>query len=330
MVIVLIAGVGWYLMRGNGEDKEVVIIQPEMMDIEQTLEVSGVVDAHEQAQLTFPASSRLTWVNVKEGEWAKKWQGVAAVDTRTLQKQMEQDMNLHGKAFRTHEQVLDDNDYYGDGGLDEAERRVVESSELDIRNSALTVEIRKLAIQLSSIVSPIEGLVTRVDQPNVGATVKPTDVFEIVNPDTVFFVVIVDEEDIGLVTEGQSAIIQLDAFSDDEFAAAVQQIAFSPTLSESGGTGYKVDLSLPVDNQMLKYKLGMNGDANIILSKKTNVLVVPVDSLIERDGVTYVEVQEGEEVTRREVETGISNDDYVEIIDGLTQDDLVIRPSDGE
>lgn len=328
--ILLAVGVGWYFMRGNGEEDEVVIIRPEIMDIEQTLEASGTIDAHEYAQLTFPASSRLTWVNVKEGEWAKKWQGVAAVDSRTLQKQMEQDLNLHGKAFRTHEQVLDDNDYYGDSGLTESERRTVESSELDIRNTALAVEIRDIAIQLSSIISPIDGLVTRVDQANVGATVKPTDVFEIVNPNSVFFVVVVDEEDIGLIQNGQSATIQLDAFVEDEFASAVQKIAFSPSVSESGGTGYEVDLSLPVDNQMLKYKLGMNGDANIILSKKANVLAVPVDSIIEREGVAYVEVQEGEEAVRREVETGISNDDYVEIVSGLTQEDLVLKPSNGE
>ena len=79
---------------------------------------------------------------------------------------------------------------------------------------------------------------------------------------------------------------------------------------------------------MLKYKLGMNGDASIVQSQKSAVLSIPVDSILVSKGVTYVEVKEGNEVVRREVEAGIEDEDYIEIVSGLSETDEVVVPGE--
>jgi HlyD family secretion protein len=320
-------GVFWWLTQRNAAT-ELVTVKPEYRDITQLLTVSGRVDAEEKARLSFAGASKLMWLPIKEGDVVKKWQGLAQVDARQLQKQLEIAQNTHGQAFRTFEETLDGMDYYSESGLSESERRVAESSQLSIRNSALSAEIADISVKLAYMSSPIDGIVTRIDQKNVGALMLPTDSIEVVNPKTLHFLAVIDEEDIALVTEKQKANIELDAFVDNVFESSVSRIAFTPSMSDTGGTGYVVWLSLPVDNSNLKYRVGMNGEAKIVLDQVESALTVPVDALIERDGVSYVEVLTGESVNRTEVTTGISDDDYIEITSGLTPDDVVVLPSD--
>lgn len=325
VVALIIAGVWW-----NGKQAtttKIVTVTPTTRDITQVLKVSGKIDAEQKARMSFAAASKLTWLNVKEGDYVKKWQGLASVDSRTLQNQMQIAQNTHGKTFRTFENTLDSMNYYSDKGLTETQRRAAESAQLDIASSALTVESADIAVKLAYMSSPISGIVTSISQKNVGALMLPSDVIEIVNPSSIFFSAVVDEEDIGKVTASQSAHIQLDAFPNQTFPAAISRVAFTPSQSESGGTGYAIWLTLPIDNSAMRYRLGMNGDADIILNKQENVLSIPIDSLIERDGTTYVEVMRDGKRTKQTVTTGINDDDYVAITDGLTQADAVIVPS---
>lgn len=316
----------WWNNKKTTADK-IVTVSPQARNITQALKVSGKIDAEEKARMTFAGASKLTWLNVKEGDYVKKWQGLASVDSRTLQNQLQIAQNTHGKTFRTFENTLDTMDYYSQSGLTETERRAAESAQLDIRSSALTVESADIAVKLSYMSSPISGIVTRVDQKNVGALMLPSDMIEIVNPSSIFFSAVVDEEDIGKITASLSATIRLDAFSEQSFPASIKRVAFTPSISESGGTGYMVWLTLPIDNSSMHYKLGMNGDAEIILNKQENVMSIPIDALVERDGSTYVEVLRNGKPVKQIVTVGINDDEFVAITSGLSDQDLVIVPS---
>jgi membrane fusion protein, macrolide-specific efflux system len=326
MLAVFAGGGFWWWSSTRAQEEPITTVKPEYRNITQMLTVSGSIDAEEKAVLKFPAMSQLTWLGVKEGDVVKKWQGIASVDSRTLQKQMQIAQNTHGKVYRNFEQTLDDLDYYDNSGLTEAERRIKESAELDIRNTILNVELADLAVKLSYMYSPINGLVVKIDQPNVGATIGITDTFVVVNPETVYFSAVIDEEDVGLIQSGQQAMVVLDAYTNQEMEALVYDIAFMPSASQTGGTGYRVKLSLPVDNTMKQYKLGMNGDASIVLNEQTGVLSVPLDSLISREGKDYVEVLVNGTLEQREVVIGISDDDFVAITKGLSREDDVVVP----
>lgn len=320
--------VGLVMWQGSKKPtEEVNRVKPEIRDIVEVLNVSGKVDAEEKVRMTFAGASKLTWLPVKEGDVVKKWQGLAQVDARTLKNQMEIAQNTHGKTFRAYENVLDSVDYYGDEGLTATERRSAENAQLDIRSSALTVESADIAVKLAFMSSPISGVVTKIDQKNVGAMMLPTDGIEIVNPQSVFFSAVVDEEDITKISASLSAIVRLDAFDEKDFEAKIKRIAFTPSMSESGGTGYQVWLSLPVDNTGMQYKLGMNGEADIVLNRKTGVMAILIDALVERDGKQYVDVERNGKVERVEITTGIADENYVEVLSGLTVDDVIIVPA---
>ncbi len=326
IILVCIGGGVWWNAQQQ-QTKKITTVTPEYRDITQVLKVSGSVDAEEKARLSFAAASKLTWLNVKEGDWVKKNQGLASVDSRTLKNQMEIAQNTHGIQFRSFENSLDSVDYYSDGGLTDKERRSAETAQLSLRNTALAVEATDISVKLSYMASPISGIVTKIDQKNVGALMLPTNGIEVVNPASVYFSAVIDEEDVSKINASLSGTIRLDAFSDQEFPTTVKRIAFTPSVSESGGTGYSIWLTMPVDNSQMQYKLGMNGDAEIVLDKEQHVLSIPVDALIERDGISYVEVLERGKTVKKEVKTGISDDDHVSITDGLSTSDNIVVPT---
>ncbi len=326
LIVVVALVAAYFINRSQANKKDLTTIKPSAREIVETLDVSGGVDAHQKADLRFGAPAKLTWLPVKEGDWVKKWQALAAVDARQLQKQLEYNQNLHGIQFRASENVFDANGKYAGEGMSETERRAVESSELQMRNAALQTEIQDITVKNATMVSPIEGIVTRIDQPNVGANLLVTDVIQVVNPQTVYFAVVVDETDIGKVKVGFKAKITLDAYPDEEFEATVEKIAYVPSQSQSGGLGYKVSLTMPLNEGGQKYRLGMSGDASIILNQKQVEVSIPADAIIERSGVKSVEVVRGGVTEKVTVETGIEDEEYVEITSGLTLIDEVVMP----
>jgi macrolide-specific efflux system membrane fusion protein len=62
-------------------------------DIREELTVSGEIRAEKQADLRFQTGGRLAWVGVKQGDWVKKWQGIAGLDRRSIEKNLQKELN---------------------------------------------------------------------------------------------------------------------------------------------------------------------------------------------------------------------------------------------
>lgn len=136
----------------------------------------------------------------------------------------------------------------------------------------------------------------------------------------------VDELDVQKVKVGQKVEVQADAFEGETFTGTVTNVSLASAYS-NGVTNYPVTVTLDDIGSLLP---GMNVDGNIILEEAKDVLAVPVDSLMRGNRV-YVkddsvrESQDGVPAGFRavSVETGLMNDDYVEIVSGLEEGDEV-------
>lgn len=136
----------------------------------------------------------------------------------------------------------------------------------------------------------------------------------------------VDELDVQSVKVGQSVEVSADAFEGRTFSGKVTNISLASSYS-NGVTNYPVTVTLDDAKDLLP---GMNVDGNIILDQAEDVLVVPVDSLMRGNRVyvkdeTVTESQGAVPAGFRavEVETGLMNDDFVEIVSGLSEGDEV-------
>lgn len=136
----------------------------------------------------------------------------------------------------------------------------------------------------------------------------------------------VDELDVQSVKVGQSVEVTADAFEGQTFTGQVTNVSLASSYS-NGVTNYPVTVTLTETGNLLP---GMNVDGSIILDKAEDALVVPVDALmrgnrvyVKDDGVTESDGGVPAGFRAVEVETGLMNDDYVEIVSGLSEGDEV-------
>ena len=106
---------------------------------------------------------------------------------------------------------------------------------------------------------------------------------------------------------------------DVEFAAIIARI--SPTIDTRNGTFRATAL---IDNAAGDLVPGMFARFTIAYEKHIDALLIPSIAVVEEDEETSVYVVTGGEVARRIVETGITSDQQIEILSGLSEDDEIV------
>lgn len=328
IICLLVISAGWFWWRGRAKKEELKTAVIKKENLSKTVSASGKIKSEKEVTLKFQTSGKLAWVGVKEGDRVKQWQAIASLDQRELQKTLEKElMDYLNQRWNfsedrdTYDITSDNLDRYT---LSDPARRVLEKAQFDLNRDVLDVEIADISLKLATLVSPIDGIVTQIDTLVSGVNITPTTAqFVVADPSAVFFEADIDEADISQVQEGQKVTLVLDAYSDREITAEVKQISFRAKTSSGGGTVFPVKISLPANDQ-LEFRLGMNGDADIILEEKKEVLVAPVSSLLNQDGKNYVFVIRNRVLAKKEVEIGLSTEISAEIISGLEAGEKIV------
>ena len=199
---------------------------------------------------------------------------------------------------------------------------------MDSANSK--IESTKSSMNNYTITAPISGTVIRK---NMKAGDKITSkgsgdgvMAVIYDLSSITFSMSIDELDISKVKTGQTVQITAEAAGDASFRGIVENVSLE-SANNNGITTYPVSVTVNDPKGLLP---GMNVNGKILLEESTNALVIPAASLM-RGNVVYVKdpsvkAAQGEvpagfrEVT---VETGIMNDEQVEVTSGLAEGDEV-------
>lgn len=327
IIIAVVGGIYWWIKRPQPVTYQEYQVTRQPLTV--TLTASGSLAAHRQANLKFQSAGRLAWVGVREGDRVGQWQAIASLDRRSLEKNLQKELNDY---LKTRWDFQDNRDTYGvtTDNLDKhtltaAARRVLEKSQFDLNSSVLDVEIQTVAKEFATVLAPFSGIVAELAQPAAGVNVSLTDpIATVIDPTSMYFSAEIDELDIAGVLPGQSTQLTLDAYPDEPLDTTVSEIGFSPITLSGGGTGFEVKFSLPVANDALRYKLGMNGDAAIVLAEKPSALVLPLEAVVMRDDLVMVQQQVGDELVEKEIRTGLETDEYIEVTGGLSEGDTVV------
>ncbi len=160
-----------------------------------------------------------------------------------------------------------------------------------------------------SLISPINGFVSKVNV-NIGKYVKPEDIlFELVNPDDIHLNLTVFEKDLSALRIGQKLV----AFTnhEPEKKHACEIILISKDLSEERTADVHCHFE-DYDKNLLP-GMYMNAVVDVV---STNRLSVPEEAVVTFEGKSYVFVVAGNNsYEMREVSTGIHQDGYLEITD---------------
>lgn len=295
--------------------------------ISKSISASGKVISEEEVELKFQTSGRLSWVGVTQGDSVSAWQAIAQLDTRELQKTLEKYLRDYSKQRADFEETyrVTYKEQTPETALTDTVKRILQKNQWDLEKAVLDVELKDIALKFATLVTPISGIVTHIDTPVTGVNITPaTAVFKVASPDKVIFKANIDETDVAGIVPGLTAKITLDAYQDKEFEGVVSKVSFTSVSTSGGGTAFPVTISLP-KNEDLKFKLGMNGDSEIIIEQRLNALAISSEAVMERDGKNFVWLVKKGKATKQEIKIGLTTDEKVEILDGLKEEDLVIK-----
>jgi RND family efflux transporter MFP subunit len=328
LFLLLLIGIGvWYWRSKTVKPVETLeFTKVKKETLVKKVNVSGLIDAKQKAVLRFAAGGKVVYLGAKEGEFVKKWQTIAKIDSRDLQKRLQQDLNSYFNERMDFEQGSDDR---RDIAPTNKLNRTGQKEQKDLENTVLTVEIQDIAIRNTVLTTPIEGILVGLPTTVTGVNLSPTDTFEIIDPSSLVFKAAVDEADISSIKRGQKASIELDAYPDQPLTATVSAIAYRSSQT-SKGTVFVVELPIVNDYQypiLERYRLGMNGDVDITVNTKENVLSIPLDTISEHDNKKFVKRRSGENSAEEvEIKTGLETDDVVEVTSGLKEGDEIVVP----
>ena len=319
---VVLLGIVFFWNRQKNQETQFLEQQVERQDITQSLVLSGTLDAKERVYLNFLAGGKLVYLGAKEGEWVKKWQTIASIDARDLQKNLEKNLNFYeNRRFDWDAQVEEDKDQV----LTDDEIRARKQDQNLLDNTVLDVELISVATTNRVMTAPFAGILLSMPSQVTGVTLAPSDVFELVNPQTLLVRAELDEIDLSLVSLGQGANLIFDAYPEETIRSEIIFIALKSTMG-STGTVFKLELPMIGVEDLSKYRLGMNADVEIELAKKTEVLAIPLEAISSQEGQTVVKVkdQSRQGYEERVVELGLESDEMAEIKSGLTEGEIIL------
>lgn len=170
-----------------------------------------------------------------------------------------------------------------------------------------------------NITAPISGTITKRNVFS-GSSVDPLmPLFEIMDLSTVIIEGEVFEDNVPFLNTGQKSRIHLNAFPDEIFEGEI--IFISSVLDHESRTA-KIWVS--VENRLGKLKPGMFGVVAIVVGSNPESIAVRVNAVIKDGPDKFVFVENGEFYEKIDVVTGLSDDIYVEILDGLYPGDIVV------
>ena len=130
-----------------------------------------------------------------------------------------------------------------------------------------------------------------------------------------------DETDLAKIRMGQRAVVTLDSYPDDKIEGEVSKIAYNSNTTNNVTT-YPVDVTMKTIPDFARS--GMTANVGFVQEGKTNVLVLPVDA-IGPDSTVRLATGDGKAGEKRKVVTGLADSKNVEILEGLSEGQRVVR-----
>ncbi len=258
------------------------------------------VDKTMSASISGNSSVEIAGLLVNEGDYVTEGQPVFTITEKSAKDLLESYKNSLEQA---------------EEGLESA-RNKLESTQDNLENYTITAPISGQVIQKAAKVG---DNISRSGNTDTAMAV-------IYDLSSLTFEMSIDELDIQKVEVGQTVEVTADAFEGETFTGKVTNVSLQSSYS-NGVTNYPVTVTLDEAGKLLP---GMNVDGTIIIDKAENVLTIPVDSLMRGSRVyvkddTALSADKGVPAGFRAVEvtTGLTNDQYVEILEGLSEGDEV-------
>lgn len=382
LAVVIAGAVVGALVFGKKDDAVAVTVEPvSKRTITQTVSATGKIQPETQVKISSETSGEVIFLGVKEGDTVRKGQLLVRIKPDIVETQLAQNQaalegaraNVTGaksEVDRAQENLdriraLYQKKYASQEELEQAQATVnqrkaaYEASQQNYEQSRAALSQVQVQAGRTIIYAPIDGIVTSLSieagEKVVGtAQMAGTEIMRISDLNVMNALVDVDENDVVLVSIGDTARVEIDAFPKRKFNGIVYQIGNAAKTSSVGTQDEVVNFEVRVRLIDLDPRLrpGMSCNADIETETRSNVLAVPLQAVTVRipdkdkkdDKAQQSDDKEKQTGSKKKTEsivfvsnngrakvqtvtTGISDNGYIEIESGLSEGTQVVTGS---
>lgn len=348
MIIALCLLMFTSLLVGCAEEEPVVqtervtsveALEAEIGDVYSTTTLTAKVAPNETATVVPKMPGKVVGVYAELGQRVERGQQLFRLDDRDIINQVKQAEAAYNTTKANAESSREQFDIalknletskalYEAGAIS---KQQLEQAELQASNnnlklleaqeeqSRLAVEIAQSTLADTIVTAPISGYITSLDVKSGEMVSNAAPVVTLANIDKVIIETTVSEFLINSISIGEQVKINVPSASISEVEGRIT--GFSPNPAPNSLT-YPVKIEIPNPNGVIKG--GMFAEVMIITEKRAQVLTIPSQSVVIKDGKTNVFVVEEEKAYIREVEVGLDDGVTVEIKDGIEEGELIV------
>lgn len=335
VIIAIVTGYKYYAQKQEEAKKPVVnTAQVQYMSMKSIVSATGTIKPVESVEVSSKITARVKQVLVKENDTVTQGQTVALLDGKDYETQKEQ----AEFTLQNAKTIYDRTNYLYNIGAKSKED--LDNAQYNYDTAQSKLEEAESNLSETVIVSPMDGVV--IGEPVTDGTMavqgnsNPTVIMRIADLSRKQIFAKVDETDIGSVRVGQKATFTVDAYNGKTFTATVSKLSqtdmdnswnisnSSSSSSSSSAAVIYYSVTLDVDDPEGLLMPSMTARVEIETANKDSALAVPLSALKTDKNGTYVIVIKDDGTTEnRYVETGIYGDEFVEIINGLSENEKV-------
>lgn len=334
---------------------EVSVVAVERGPVEWTVTNSkaGTVKARLRAKLSPEIGGRVVELPVREGERVKKGSVLLRLDDSTLQAERRKALRDVATAeaeeravclaadqavrdYNRNKELADDEIVSVDllEQLLSASRTSAAScdaAKAAVESARAALEVVEYELRKTILRAPFGGVVAELDT-ELGEWVTPSPpalpvppVAEIIDNGSIYISAPMDEVDSALIRAGQSVRVTVDPYPGRDFEGTVDRVA--PYVLDVEAQNRTVEIEVLLADRGLAASLlpGTSADVEVILDRRDEALRLPSAAIMEGSAVLVVE---GGTLVRREIEVGLRNWDFTEIVSGLQPGDEVVTTLD--
>jgi membrane fusion protein, multidrug efflux system len=322
----------------------VEVIELKKQPLIQTISTNGTIKAQQEAEILPQVSGMIKVLNYKEGDFVFKDSIILKINDEIYQINYlkakekynttlaEYGIMVLGETNSTPQNETNGS-IYKDINIDSKnvnDREAMEllkggsrkeqlASKAGLTSARLDKQKAKLDLQNATVTAPFDGYIAEMDLCLYGNLSAGKKAMKIVSFNKLLVEAEILETEIPFIKKGTAAAIQIPALPGKEFKGIIKTI--SPVLDPKSGT---CRIKIEVKSHNKNIKPGMFATLKITSEIFQNRLLIPRDAILIRDERKVTFVYEQGRAKWHYVKTGLENDDYIEIIDGLAQGDSLI------
>ena len=325
-----------FAVSGCGAEEEAAVIarppvsvaRVEARDLVERILVTGELIAANEADVAAEVDGRVTAILVEEGSTVEKGETVIEIDTERRQLEL-QDARAQLDEAQAH---LDQEEretkrwrrLHDSNTASQAQRDTAEA-ELRLARSRVAATRARLgladrALRNASVAAPFSGIIAQRHTSQGEFITTGTDLFDLVSFDAVEVEFRVTERDSGRIELDQALDVRVAPFPGEVFAARVSMI--SPRIDPRSRT---LRIKAQVEDPDGRLRPGLFARADLGISQRAAVPMIPESAMLQRsDGSIAFRMQGPDRVERVIVTTGTIRDGHVEIVEGLSEGDIIV------